>query len=199
MLVCFLLVLVSSTIKGQRDSLPHIHPVSSGFSLYSNCSGSGLGTFYSPGFFLSKKGNLISVGPTINKSNFRISGVHLNFEHTFMGDDKDRRYDNYNEMLDIFGFSSMFYRPSTALNRKTLAMECNKSSEFKKSLENTKLQTLEAYIGFGIRIKILKNLKWLNCIGFGGYYSPNRPKGLLSGDRSESCLVFKTGLNLNLD
>jgi hypothetical protein len=201
---CIFIICISLFLSIGKTKAQSILPIKKqslkfGLNAYSAFTGSGIGTFYNLGVYVAKKRNLFSAGITVNKTNASISGINANYECTVMGDNFEYNSDNYYENIDIFAFSSAFYRPFCTLTKQMLAMENNKGSDFRKTLENTKIKTIEGYFGFGVRIKISKCIKWVNCVGFGGYYSCNRPMGLISGDKSQTSLIFKTGLSFRFN
>lgn len=178
-----------------------------GISLNANYSGSGLGSFYIPSVYFQKNRSIISAGPVLNQNNPQSVGVQTCFDYSLKEQNKLNlkniyAYEEYNSRAELFLFATAMYRPACTLDQSSISLEGkpeDKRSEqiYSKDLEKSKFNTVEAYMGFGLKIRLCDRIKWANRIGAGGYYSPDCPDGLFHTKAAVSLLV-RTGFYIDL-
>jgi len=173
-----------------------------GIGVFSQVSANGYGTQYAPQVFLKKGRRTCYAGPLIQKRKTNLSGIELNFTYSLTGAEVAQRIqDGYNPNLELFVFIAAAYSNNAALGKHTLREENYTPAEgAQKDLSNTRFRSAELYAGAGLNIRFLKNFKWMNCIGVGGYTSFGFPGEMdLYYDASSLGLILKTGISFDIN
>lgn len=185
-LITMLCVLVSGGASAQK-SKPAL-----GVSLTSSLTGIGFGTQYSPGLFLVSGKKRIEAGPVFQKRDMNFTGFRANFSYTVY-DGATALYPG-NEKLELFFYNEAIWHNSAKLGKSQMQLEKQVSrNELKVDLAALSYKAVEAYAGFGLRIKLTNQLKWGNAIGVGGWHTISGEKDLEREYNSMS-LVFRTNL-----
>lgn len=144
-----------------------------GFSASSIVSSSGFGTLYSPGVFYSSGKHFIEVAPSFQKREFHLSGVRLRYEYTVFDGSKIVKNEYGNENLELFFFGGVRYHHSAILSKAQIRREelVARGKETNIVFEELKYRAVESYVGFGLRRKLSKKIKWSNSIGFGAWHT----------------------------
>lgn len=141
-----------------------------GISAASSITGSGFGIQYSPGVFCKFGNKNIEIGAIIQKRNFNASGVRVNYEYTVFDGENLQYGEEGNRNLELFFFSTIIYEHAAKLSSAQIRLERKVSrAESAKEYDKFEFNAIEAYEGFGLRIKLSNRLKWVNSIGVGGW------------------------------
>jgi len=162
-----------------------------GLAISSMFNADGYGVQYLPSVYYKKNRSTYFVAPIIQKQKANVSGVQLNYEYTLVTpDETDTRG------LELFCFATGIYQNNALLGKQTLHNEGVANPEY-LGASQLHFKSAEAYTGFGLRIKLFKNVKWVNSIGAGGYASFNFPQHLYYTDHNFG-LYLKTGISVDL-
>ena len=163
-----------------------------GLSVSGMICADGYGTQYLPTLYYKKNRSCFFAGSIIQKKKANLSGVQLNYEYTLVKED-----DAYSGRLELFCFATGLYQNKAILGKQTLHEESVANPEFNENMCEIHFKTMEVYGGFGLRIKLFKNVKWTNSIGGGGYTSFNSPCNLYYATHNFG-LILKTGISIDL-
>ncbi|OFY87673.1 MAG: hypothetical protein A3F72_13180 [Bacteroidetes bacterium RIFCSPLOWO2_12_FULL_35_15] len=159
----------------------------------SSITGSGQGVYYTPLIIYHSRIGFLALGPTIQKEKMNFSGFQLNYELNLLG--KNPTDSNYFDRLELYTFLNGSYQfnamlSQTSQKNELLALQNNPSP--------TLLRVFEGYAGVGIRFELFSNLRWFNCIGFGGYKILDAPANLIH-EKKGMGLFLRTGISYEFD
>ncbi|MDP2385428.1 MAG: hypothetical protein Q8M29_03580 [Bacteroidota bacterium] len=140
-----------------------------GMSATSSVTGSGFGTIYSPGIFLTTGKSLFEAGLSVQKRKLNVSGARINYEYTVFDGATSPCSEYSNERLELYFFANATYHNSAYLSKAQLRLEKQVNKESSMKFNELKYNAAEMYGGFGLRIKVLNKLKWVNSMGVGGW------------------------------
>ncbi len=133
----------------------------------------GYGTLYNPMLCYAKGRSSYAIGPTIQKQKMNFCGMQFNYDYTIAGENTPCAADMFNPRLELFCFVTTAYNKNALLSKYTIKQEREDTYNDKQNLSKLRFQSVEAYGGFGLKIKLTEKIKWTNCIGAGGYASLN--------------------------
>ena len=167
-----------------------------GVSLMIQSSANGYGIEYLPGIYLKRGKKTFVLSSMISNRFFNLSGFQFNYEYSVTG--KEIRPEDKN--LELHFFTSLAYHHCATLLESNLQIENPaNSTNIQKSISEIHVKSAEIYGGFGLKIKLLKFLKWNSCIGFGGYTTFDYSYKDKSGNNGQAIgLLLKTGITLNI-
>src|ERR1700741_1605316 len=163
-----------------------------GLAVSSMFNADGYGVQYLPSVYYKKNRSSYFIAPIVQKQKANISGVQLNYEYTFVAEGEADA-----KRLELFCFATGMYQANALLGKQALHNESVANPEYVGNVSQLHFKSAEAYTGFGMRIKLFKNIKWVNSIGAGGYASFNAPQHLYYADHNFG-LYLKTGLSIDL-
>ena len=165
-------------------------------TLSTTTTGNGHGLMFNPGLIFVSKNSSIALEFNFQKRKGNFAGTELTYEYSiYNGSSTSNIYCN-GDVFDVFLFLIARYNTNQLLGESQIKVERKVDHEGSYDYENIKMNTAEAYIGFGVRTKIAKHIKWVNSIGFGGYTTLNNTD-ILYREQSTLCLTLKTGLLLS--
>ena len=162
-----------------------------GLAASSMFNADGYGTQFLPAIYYKKNRNTYFIAPIVQKQKANVSGVQLNYEYTLVTPDEADT-----KGIELFCFVTGLYQSNALLGKQTLHNEGVANPEY-LGASQLHFKSAEAYTGFGLRIKLFKNVKWVNSIGAGGYASFNFPQHLYYADHNFG-LYLKTGISIDL-
>lgn len=162
-------------------------------AMTSSITGCGQGVYYVPFIVLHSKIGFFALGPTIQKEKMNFSGFQLNYEYNLLG--KNPADSNYFDRLELYTFLNGSYQFNAMLSQTS---QKNELLAIQNNPNPTLLRVFEGYAGMGIRIELFTNLKWFNCIGFGGYKILDAPANLIH-DKKGLGMFLRTGLSYEFD
>jgi hypothetical protein len=163
-----------------------------GLSASSMSNADGYGVQYLPAVYYKKNRSSYFIAPIIQKQKINVSGVQLNYEYTFLAEGEADA-----KRLELFCFATGLYQNKALLGKQALSNESMANPEYIGNPSQLHFKSVEAYAGFGLRIKLFKNVKWVNSIGGGGYGSFNFPGNLYYANHNLG-LFLKTGISIDL-
>lgn len=165
-LITSLLIMLSLTIYGQGGK-PRITPF--GLSANATLSGAGFGSQYNICGSYHFNNSTISAGPVFQHRNGNYSGINASYEYTLF-DGSAHDYDCYNfRKLELNSFITTTFHHNAILGNKQLRTEKKVNPESAVNYGTLKYTAIEAYVGFGLNLRISSRFKWTNAIGFGGW------------------------------
>lgn len=167
-----------------------------GISASTSISGAGFGTLYTPGVYYSKNKTKIELGLNIQKRKLNTSGAQINVEYLLFSDEKGCYNDGLMGDVELFSFATIRYNSSAYLSKGQIGREKKINPDNNMSYGNLKLSAIEGYAGFGLKVRIIDNLKWNNSIGFGGWQTLSGEKTLY---REYSSVSLTLGSSLSYD
>lgn len=167
-----------------------------GVSASSSLSGAGFGTMYTPGVYYKTDKTKIELGLNIQKRKFNMSGMQVNFEYILFDDQKGCYNDGLMGDLELFSFATVRYNSSAYLSKGQIGREKKINPDNNRSFDNLKFSAIEGYVGLGLKIRVVDNLKWSNSIGFGGWKTLSGDKSLYREYNSVS-IALNTGLSFD--
>lgn len=168
-----------------------------GIEINSSISGSGFGIIYTPGIYYKINQCRLSLGANIHKRDLYTSGMFANFEYKLTSDSKERYRYSEDTKLELFTFVSLRYYNNAVLCKSTINRELEMAPNCNMDLNKMKLTVVEGYTGFGLKLKLIERLKWINSIGVGAYSTISDNKCAFRESNSIS-LSLNTGLLFDL-
>ncbi|HXD94409.1 MAG TPA: hypothetical protein VNX01_14480 [Bacteroidia bacterium] len=187
-----LLGLVLMVQYGTCQQVSSIQKGNFGLAASSMFNADGYGVQFLPSVYYKKNRSTYFIAPIVQKQKANISGVQLNYEYTFLAEDEAD-----SKGLELFCFATGIYQSNALLGKQALQNESIANPEYSGNVSQLHFKSTEAYTGFGLRIKLFKNVKWANSIGAGGYTSYNSPQHLYYADHNFG-LYLKTGISIDL-
>lgn len=160
-----------------------------GIKLSSSFTESGIGVFYGGAVFYTTKRNTFSIGANFQKYKLHNSGIQLGYEFTILDEDETSI-----NRVGFFTFINSNYNYNSMFGKSALDMEYRVTPQSAFNLDNAKFNTIETYVGFGLRINIFKKIKWVNAIGIGEYSMINTPKSIYHKMHSAG-IFLSTGIS----
>ena len=167
-----------------------------GISTSSSISGAGFGTMYTPGIYYQFNKTKIELGLNIQKRKLNTSGAQINFEYLLFNDEKGCYNDGLMGNIELYSFATIRYNSSAYLSKGQVGREKKINPDNNVRYDNLKLSAIEGYAGFGVKIKLVDNLKWNNSIGFGGWQTLSGGNNLY---REQSSVSLTLGSSLSYD
>ena len=171
-----------------------------GFTINSTITGDGLGTYYSPSFIYHLNRNQFNLGANFQKPELHFSGINLGHEYLLAGKDLikedtcDVEYSCFFDFIELFSFINIAYHSNAKMSKIKAEEETFYNPTMGNEIRNINLKTLEAAVGFGIRINVLDQLKWNNCIGL-EVHKNLKPSPNLSMDKQGVGLYLSTSIS----
>jgi hypothetical protein len=138
----------------------------------------------------------IELGLNIQKRKLNVSGMQVNFEYTLLDDSKKCYNDGSAGDLELFAFSTVKYSWDAYLSKSQIKIEKMVATDRNIPFDNLKFAAVEAYVGFGLNVRLSKKLKCRNSIGFGGWTSINGERHLYRQYDGIS-IALSTGLTMD--
>ena len=165
-------------------------------------SANGYGVRYSTMVFLKHNRSTLGVGAILGNYQAEVSGLQMWYDYALTGCStpnwkKDSKEYPCNKNMELFTFISVAYNPKGYLCQKALMMEKESKDALACDVKSYVFKSAEAYAGFGLKVRFLKNFKWSNAVGLGGYYTFNHP-GHIFYDKYAVGLFLKTELIFRL-
>jgi len=165
-----------------------------GFSTSAMVSASGYGGRYVPMLYFKRNRQTYFIGPVIQNQKLNFAGFQFNYDYALVGEDAPTKADNKN--VELFCFFTSSYDFRALLGKRALWEEHMANSKYEGDPCKLRFKSVSMYGGIGLKIRILKNLKWINSIGAGGYTSFDFP-GNLYYNASNLGLIIKTGISFD--
>ncbi|HKC67741.1 MAG TPA: hypothetical protein VKG26_05890 [Bacteroidia bacterium] len=162
-----------------------------GMAVSSMFNADGYGVQYLPAVLYQKNRNTYLFAAVVQKQKANISGVQFNYEYTVIAPGEADA-----KGLEFFVFANAIYQNNALLGKQALQTEYVTHPENSTNVSQIHFKSVETYTGFGLRIKLIKNVKWVNSIGCGGYASFNSPGNLYYANHNFG-LLFKTGISVS--
>jgi hypothetical protein len=167
-----------------------------GLIINTTTTGNGHGLTFNPGVMFSKGNVLLSSEMNFQRMRGNFTGGQLTFEYAiYNGIGKGNQFCDQ-DMFDVFLFVNTRYNQNQYLGQSQLKTERKIAYDSSIEFDKVRVNTVELYLGFGVRTKITNRLKWNNSIGIGGYKSLNETQELYR-ENSSICLTLKTGLSVD--
>ncbi len=155
----------------------------------------GYGILYLPTVYYKKNRNSYFMGPVIQNQKMNVSGAQLNYDYSIVNEGE-----GYYKRLELFCFVKALYQGNALLGKQTLCVENLANAENAKNASQAHFKSIEFYAGFGFKIKLFDNIKWVSSIGTGGYTSFNSPSRFYYAEYSGHHLgiMFNAGISIDL-
>jgi hypothetical protein len=174
-----------------------------GISVGSHVSGNAHGTMFDGSVSLYNGKNAFSAGACVQKRTMQVCGGSFNYTRILTGaenfSERSLRYGVDDSKLQLFCYSTVSYFQNAALSYNAVKCEealMKNQSEFPSNANAIKLSTAEISAGFGLNVKLSKQLVWSNYIGVGSYYHVNYTAGMYC-EKAAPMLTLGTSLKLN--
>lgn len=164
-------------------------------------SGNAQGEIYDLLVSLYNGKSLLSLGACIQKRSNSICGARASFCYIVSGRDNLLQPKNEfieNEKLQLYFFSYLQYIYKARLSLIAIKREeilSQRNDNCLIDFNTNKFSTIECGLGFGLNVKLRKQLVWYNIIGLGIYYHTNFIKQMYA-DQIAPTLVIGTSLGL---
>jgi hypothetical protein len=195
----FMLLYASTLISQKAEKLPcHL-----GIGIGTHVSGNAHGGVYDIYGSIYNGNSILSIGPCIQKRSNSICGARMAFSYMITGrDDFSNPGNRFNESekLQLYFFSYLQYIYKAPLSFASVKREeivSRKNDNREVDFNKYKFSTTEAGLGFGLNIKLGKQLVWSNYIGFSTYYHTNYVEGMYA-ERIAPVLIMGTSLGVKL-
>ena len=190
-IVVMLLGFILSTQYSFGQQLASAQNGNFGLAVSGMFNADGYGIQYLPSVYYQKNRGTYFIAPIVQKQKANVSGVQLNYEYTFVAAGEA----DGAKGLELFGFATGLFQSNALLGKQAVYNEHMKYPESTEDVSKLRIKSIEAYAGFGLRIKLFKNIKWVNSIGGGGYASFNVPANMYYANHNFG-LMLKTGISI---
>lgn len=199
--ILFILLALScnSLISQNQTKSPYLF----GIGIGSHVSGNAHGTFFDASASLYNGKNAFSAGACIQKRTMQACGGSFNYTRILTGHenftDKSLSYRVDDSKLQLFCYSTISYIHNASLSYNAVKCEealVKNQSEFPSNANAIKLSTAQITAGFGLNLKLSKQLVWSNYIGVGVYQHLNHTAGMYC-EKTAPMLCLGTALKLN--
>ena len=163
-----------------------------GLAVSSIIDADGYGTQLLPSVYYTRNRGTYFISPIVQKQKSNVSGIQLNYQYTLVGEGEA-----YAKRLELFCFATGIYQNNALMGKHALLIESMANPTFTENFCQLHFKSVEAYAGFGLRIKLFKNVKWINSLGAGGYASFNFPHHLYYENHNFG-MILKTGFSIDL-
>lgn len=150
------------------------------------------GTLYCPSLYYRSERNLLSFGVIFQERNSYATGLQLNYEYTLVDPSKD--LDCNLEWLELYAFLNFNYHYNAFLGKSVCDEERYSNKELTIDPAKIKLEAIDNYVGFGLRIMLTQNIKWFNGVGIGAFNVFNVPDELFYNNRGLG-LLLRSGIS----
>lgn len=157
------------------------------FELSSNVSGNGLGGNVCPSVALTYFKTTISVGPNFQTRKMNFSGAHVDYKYAVATNNSGR--------VELYFLGNVSYNASAHLSHTEIDVESYNHPEGSVDYAKLKLNVIEGYTGFGVRVNTGKNLSTTVGTALGMYHTLDKNYGT-DMYRQRSGLVFQLQLGL---
>lgn len=195
----FLAISINPLVSQNQTKSPYL----CGISIGSHVSGNSHGTLFDASVSLYNGKNAFSAGACVQKRTMQICGGSFNYTHILTGkedfSERSLKYGIDDSKLQLFCYSTASYLQNAALSYNAVKCEealMQNKNEFPSNGNAIRLSTAEITAGFGLNIKLSKQLVWSNYIGFGAYYRLNHTAGMYC-EKAAPMLSLGTALKLN--
>ncbi len=171
------------------------HNQNLGFIASGMISANQYGGQYSPMLYYKKTRRTYSIGPIIQNKTLNLSGVQFNYDYTIVGEDAIGN-EAYNKNLELFCFITTSYYRNASFGKKAVWEEHMANQGYEGDVCKLRFKSLEFFGGVGLKIKLFKNIKWVNSMGLGSSASFNFP-GHLYHDAFNTGLILRTGISID--
>jgi len=162
-----------------------------GLAVSSIIDADGYGTQLLPSLYYKRNRNTYFIAPIVQKQKSNVSGLQFNYEYTLVSESE-----GYSKRLELFCFATGLYQNNALMGKRALLVESMANPEFSENICQIHFKSVEAYAGFGLRIKLFKTAKWVNSLGAGGYTSFNFPCHLYYANHNFG-MILKTGFAID--
>jgi hypothetical protein len=176
----------------------HSQPTRPGLRItFSSCStGSGFGATYNTGLALKKDRHQFEASIEFQKRELNRSGGQLTYEFSIFDGTRDGEMDAPIP-CEMFLVSNVRYTRNAMLGKGQMQTEMLVANDVQSDLHSLRFSTVEGYLGFGIKVKIIRNIYWVNAIGIGGWMTLEGTKKLYREYQSQS-ISLKTGFTFDI-
>jgi len=183
-LILALLVLLFDKAIGQAT------PVNYGFSISRSSSGNNFGSFYNPGLIVNVRNNQFEIAANVQQRNTKFSGAQFTHEYIYFDGDEAA-----GQRVQLFVFYNMKLITNASLTKKNAYKERGNAPEREMNFDNLRFTTAEAYMGFGMKLKMTEHVKLYSLIGIGAYNTLSGESNLRFRDSKSVSLTLKTGIS----
>lgn len=193
----FMLLNASTLISQKAEKLPY----RLGVGIGTHVSGNAHGGVYDVYGSIYNGNSILSIGPCIQKRSNSICGARMSFSYMVTGrDDFSGSGNEFNESekLQLYFFSYLQYIYKAPLSFRSVKREeivSQRNDNREVDFNKFKFSTTEAGLGFGLNIKLGKQLVWSNYMGFSTYYHTNYVEGMYA-ERIAPVLMMGTSLGV---
>lgn len=168
-----------------------------GVGISSTVGGCGYGTIYNPSIHVSKGPVQVELAANIQKRKFNFTGAQLSLEYSIF-DGCNGVLDEYaREGFQVFLFTSANYNRGAYLGKMQLKTERRVADDSQINFESLRYNSVDMTAGFGVKVHLIKGLKWVNSVGFSGWQTLKGEKATYR-EYSSFCLKLKSGLTYDL-
>lgn len=161
------------------------------FELNSNVSGNGLGGNVCPSVALTYNKTTISVGPNFQTRRMNFSGAHLDYKYAVAASNSGR--------VELYFLGNCSYNSSAHLSHTNIDVESYNHPEGTVDYSQLKINVIEGYTGFGLRVNTGKNFSTTFGTALGMYHTLDKNYDTeLCRQRSGLVLQLQLGLVYNL-
>jgi hypothetical protein len=166
-----------------------------GFIASGMISANQYGGQYSPMLYYKKSRRTYSIGPVIQNKTLNLSGVQFNYDYTIVGEDAIGN-EAYDKNLELFCFATTSYYNNASYGKRAVLEEHMANRNYEGDVCKLRFKSIEVFGGMGLKMKLFKNIKWVNSIGLGSSTSFSFPKHLYH-DAINTGLIIKTGISVD--
>lgn len=184
-----------STEYGMCQRSAVLHNENLGFIASSMISGNQYGGQYSPMMYYKKDRRTYAIGPVIQNKSLNLSGMKFNYEYTLVGLDAPGD-EGYYKNLELFCFVAAAYYYKALLGKRAVWEEHMANQSYEGDVSKLRFKSMEIFGGVGLKIKLVKNIKWVNSVGLGRSESFAFPDHLYH-DAINIGVILRTGISFD--
>lgn len=170
-----------------------------GMSVGTQISGNQHGALFETSINISNSKNIVSVGTLIQKRKNEVCGVSLSYSKPIFDERSEYSFEEGSGRdVQLFFYSKLQYIHKANLSFNAEGLEDRyyiQSNDMIVDFKTYKTSTIEIMGGFGLNLRIFKNVAWTNSIGVGAYNHLNYLPGMYC-DKTGPSLVLSTSLRL---
>lgn len=166
-----------------------------GIAVLLQVNANGYGSSYLPGLYFSKNRSTLNLSPVIQNRNLNLAGLQLGYAYTIAGEAVDGL-----RGPELYLFVNGAYNNNALMGKAALQNEytANRLSS-EAQVTNLRFQSAELFGGVGLKLNLIRNLKWTSSVGLGGNTSFNFPHyNEMYYSANNFGLNLSTGLTYNL-
>jgi hypothetical protein len=167
-----------------------------GFIASTMISANQYGGQYSPMLFYKKNRRTYAIGPVIQNQRMNFSGVQLDYKYTIVGVDVPGD-EPYNENIELFCFVTAAYYNNALLGKRAVWEEHMANEGYEGDVCKLRLKSVEVFGGAGLKIKLFKNIKWVNSVGLGSSTAFHLPHHLYH-EAINTGVILRTGISIDI-